>query len=282
MDWFFSILRPVIILAVVGTLVGWRSNMGPVIWARRSRGRARAQDDDSSRRELVSRVQQLLPQANDQNVVFSLQVESHTSGGSRRQVTTYTYYYKVFVADADSLWIIPFSYDRKKRSYELGNPVPLTRNLIQNVSMAGKRGKKLKITFSLKPEVGLNEVVMMLEPLQFQRNKFYPFDFLQEAACDRALAVTEQLARSACNMSAEDLEATRMEDECGNYAIAAGLCGFCGIIAASVSQSLPLTLAFFAIPLALFGVIFSKKQVPKISVIVVAVEAVIAYFLFRI
>lgn len=281
MDWFFGILRLVVILAVVGTLVGWRSNMGPVIWARRSRGRARAQDDDTSRRELVSRVQQLLPQANDQNVVFSLQVESRTSGGSRMRVTTYTYYYKVFVADADGLWIVPFSYDKKTRSYELGNPIPLTQDLIQRVSMAGKRGRKLEITFSLKPEVGLDKVVMVLEPLQFQRNKFYPFDFLQEAACDKALGITEQLARSACGMSAEDLEATRMEDECGNYAIAAGICGFCGIIAASVSGSLPLTLAFFAVSLVMFGVILSKKQVPKISVVIVAIEAVAAYFLMK-
>lgn len=282
MNQFLSILRLVIILAVVGTLVGWRSSMGPVIWARRSRGRARAQDDDSSRRELVNRVQQLLPQANDQNVVFSLQVESRTSGGSRMRVTTYTYYYKVFVADADSLWILPFSYDRKKRSYELGNPVPLTRDLIQNVRMAGKRGKKLEITFSLKPELGLDKVVMVLEPLQFRRNKFYPFDFFQEAACGKALAVTEQLALSACGMNAGDLEATRMEDECSNYATAAGLCGFCGVIAASVSHSLLLTMALFAVPLALFGIILSKKQIPKISVIVVAIEAVLAYFLLRI
>lgn len=281
MNLLFGILWYVFILAIVCTIVGWRYNMGPVIWARRSRGRARALEDDTSRRELVERVRQRLPQASDQNVVFSLQVESRTSGGSRMRVTTYTYYYKVFVADADCLWVLPFTYDKKTRGYELGDPVSLTHDLIQRVSLAGKRGRKLSVSFSLKPEVGLDKLVMVLEPLQFQRNKFYPFDFLQEEACARALDLTEKLALSGCGLTPEDLEETRVEDECGNYATAAGLCGFFGIIAASVGNTALLPLAFFAAALALFGVMIGKKQMPKISLVIVIVEAVIAFLLFR-
>lgn len=281
MDYFFGLLRLILILAVVCTLVGWRQNMGPVIWFRRSRGKARAQEDDTSRRELVARVQQLLPQANDQNVVFSLQVESHTSGGGRMRVTTYTYYYKVFVVDADCLWILPFSYDKRTRSYELGSPIPLTRDLIQRVSLAGKRGRKLTVSFTLNPEAGLDKIDMVLEPLQFQRNKFYPFDFLQEAACARAMDITEKLALSACGLTPEDLEKTRLEDECGNYAIAAGFCGFFGIVAAYASHALLLPLILFGAALALFGMMLSKRQIPKISLIIVIVQAVIAFWLVR-
>ncbi len=281
MDKFMGILWYIFVLAIVVTVAGWRYNMGPVIWMRRSRGRARALEDDASRRDLVERVRQRLPQASDQNVVFSLQVESHTSGSSRMRVTTYTYYYKVFVADTDCLWVLPFSYDKKTRGYELGDPVPLTRDLIQRVSLAGKRDKKLTVSFTLKPELGLDKIVMVLEPLQFQRNKFYPFDFLQEGACAKAMDLTEKLALAACGLTSEDLEETRLEDECGNYAVAAGLCGFCGIIAASVGNTLLLPLALFAAALGCFGVMLSKKQMPKISLVIVIVEAVVAFLLFR-
>lgn len=280
MDRFLGILWYIFILAAVCTLVGWRYHMGPVVWIRRSRGRARALEDDSPRREFVERVRQRLPQANDQNVVFSLQVESHTSGGGRMRVTTYTYYYKVFVADADCLWILPFSYDRKT-GYELGSPVPLTPDLIQNVRLAGKRGKNLAASFTLKPEAGLDKIVMVLEPLQFQKNKFYPFDFLQAEACAKAMELTEKLARSACGLTPEDLETTRLEDECGNYAIAAGFCGFFGIIAAYASHGLLLPLVLFGAALALFGLMLSKKQIPKISLAIVIVEAVITFLILR-
>ena len=281
MDQFPNLLRVALILAFVATLVGWRYNIGPVIWIRRSRGRARALEDDASRRELVERVRQRLPQANDQNVIFSLQVESHTSGGGRMRVTTYTYYYKVFVVDADCLWILPFSYDKRTRSYELGSPIPLTRDLIQRVSLAGKRGRKLTVSFTLNPEAGLDKIDMVLEPLQFQRNKFYPFDFLQEDACAKAMDLTEKLALSACGLTPEDLEETRLEDECNNYAIAAGFCGFFGIIAAYASHALFLPLILFAAALALFGLMISEKQMPKISLVIVIVEAVIAFLIIR-
>ncbi len=256
-------------------------NMGPLIWFRKALGKDRARKDDSSRRELVERVRQLVPQANNGNVVFSLQVETHTSGGGRTRVTTYTYYYKVFVAEPDCLWIIPFGYDKKRKEYQLGQPVALTKDLIQSVSLTGRRGKKLEVTLFLKPEVGLDKVVMVLEPLQFTRNKFYPFDFFQEEACDKAMAVTEKLALAACGKTAEDLENDRLKDECSTYGMWAGLCGFFGVIAASVSHSLPLTAAFFAAALVLWGVIFFKKQIPKVSVIFVVIEAVAAYFLMK-
>lgn len=281
MDKFLALLRLIVILVFVFTLVGWRSNWGPVIWLRKARGKTQAQNDDSSRRELIERVRQLLPQATNNNVVFSLQVETKTRGGGRTRVTTYTYYYKVFVADSDCLWIVPFSYDKKTKDYQLGQPVALTQDLIQHVDLSGKRGKKLEVSFRLKPEVGLDKVVMVLEPLCFKLNKFYPFNFLQEEACGKAMELTERLAMAACGQSAEDLEKTRVEDECTTYATIAGVLGFCGIIAASVSHSIPLTLAIFAAALAMFGVMISKKQFPKISLVFVIVEAVIASLLIR-
>lgn len=278
-----QLLRALWLLFAVGfalTVALWRSNMGPAIWIKRECGKARAQNSDSSRRDLVSRVQALLPQACDRNVVFSLQEEVSSYGG-RRRVTTYTYYYKVFVADEDCLWVVPFSYDKKSGRYELGQPGALTRDLIQSVAMAGKKGKKLTVTFGLKPEAGVNSVVMVLEPLAFRKNKFYPFDFFQEEACGKAMSLTEKLALSACDMTAEDLENTRLKDECGNYAAGAGICGFCGIIAASVSGSLPGTLAFFAGALAFFGIMLAKKQMPKISLAIVIAEAVAAYYMMK-
>lgn len=275
-----QILRALWLLAAVGfalTVALWRSHMGPAIWIKRECGKARALNSDSARRELVSRVQQLVPQADGRSVVFSLQEEA----SHHRRVTTYTYDYKVFVADENCLWVLPFAYDKKSGKYDLGQPAALTRELIQSVALAGKRGKRLSVTFRLKPEAGTDAVVMVLEPLAFRKNKFYPFDFFQEEACEKALAVTEKLALSACNMTAEDLENTRLEDECGNYAAGAGICGFCGIIAASVSGSLPGTLAFFAGALVFFGIMLAKKRAPKISLVIVILEAVTAYFLMK-
>lgn len=275
-----GLLGPLLIVALVFTLLGWRDGYGPIIWLKRAAGRRLAQEDPTSRKELVDRVRQLLPQANDGNVVFSLQVETSTSGGSRVRITTKTYYYKVFVADADCLWIVPFSYDKKTRAYQLGDPVALTKDVIQNVTLAGKRGKNLKVTFWLKQGVGLDQVVMMLEPMHFQKNKFYPFNLLQEDACDKAMAVTERLAQ-ACGKSAEDLETSRVKDECDNYAMAAGFCGFFGIVLAAATGSLVLTALLFAAAVVLFGVIIAKKQIPKISLVIVIAEAVIASLFLR-
>lgn len=281
MDRFLNLLWLVFVIAASYTLVSWRYNEGPVIWLRKIRGRNEAQEDGRSRRELVERVRQLLPQAGNGNVVFSLQAESRTSGGSKVQVTTHTYHTKVFVADTDCLWIVPFYYDAKARDYQLGKPIPLTRDLLQHVSLSGTSGKKLEVTFRLKPEVGLDKVVMVLEPLQFKRNRFYPFNFLQEEACEKALALTTRMAYFGCGQSADDLEDSRAEDVCLKYATAAGLLGFCGVAAASVSGSLVLTLAFFAGALVMFVLMFGRKHPPKISVVFVVLEALMAYWLFN-
>lgn len=276
MDRFLQAGSTLLIVAVAFTVALWRYNSGPVIWYRKARGRSLALKDDHSRRELVERVRRILPQAGNGNVVFSLQVESHSSGGSRARVTTYTYHYKVFVADADCLWVVPFSYDKKKRSYELGQPVALTPDLLKTVSLAGKRGQSLEVSFFLKQEVGLNSVAMMLEPLQYRRNRFYPFDFLQEEACEKAMELTERMALAGCGQTAEDLEQSRLKDEGGKYATYAVMWGFCGIIAACVSQSLMVTGLFFAAALAMFGIMLSRKQIPKISLAVVIAEALLA------
>lgn len=55
--------------------------VGPLVWLKRAALRSRALEG-TDRRELVDRVRQLLPQANDGNVIFSLHRENSSSGGS--------------------------------------------------------------------------------------------------------------------------------------------------------------------------------------------------------
>ena len=85
-----NLIVNLLIVAVVVTIVGARIGVGPIIWLRQAKGRSLAQEG-SQRRELVERVRQLLPQANDGNVLFSMQVESSSRGGSHVKVITYTY-----------------------------------------------------------------------------------------------------------------------------------------------------------------------------------------------
>ena len=71
-----------------------------------------------------------------------------------------------------------------------------------------------------------------------------------------------------------------MKDECGAYATYAGCFGVFGIMFAA-GDILPMVLACFGISLVLFGVILSKKQIPKVSAVVVLVEAAIAYTMMK-
>ena len=91
-----NLIVNLLIVAVVVTIVGARIGVGPVLWLKRARGR-RAAQEGRQRRELVERVRQLLPQANDGNVIFSMRVESSSSGGSQVKVITNTYYPLVYV-----------------------------------------------------------------------------------------------------------------------------------------------------------------------------------------
>lgn len=189
-----NLLVPVFALLFAYTLTGWSYGFGPVIWVRRAAGRSRARRDDGDRRTLVERVQQLVPQAKDGNTVFSIQVESSTRGGSQFKVTANVYHYSVFVAEASRLWMIPFFFDRKTKGYQLGNPVMLPRELVRKVEFTGRPGKRQTVTFQLKREVGLDQVVMVLEPFLFRKNRYYPFDLYQEEACEQALSTAEAMA----------------------------------------------------------------------------------------
>lgn len=71
---------------------------------------------------------------------------------------------------------------------------------------------------------------------------------MQDAACDRALQVAEQMALSAC-------------------------AGFFGIMFTSV-KLLPIILACFGICLILFVVMLAKKQIPKVSTVVTILEKI--------
>ncbi len=270
-----KLLIPILAVFFSCLVTGWFYGFGPVIWVKRSAGRRRARDT-GSRQELVLRVQQLLPHAMDGNVVFSVEEEQSTSGGSKVQVTTSTYHYKVFVAEPQSLWIIPFYYQKGPRTYQLGNPVCLTRELVQNVTLSGTKGKKREVTFWLKPEVELNQVVMVLEPFQFRKNRHYPFDFFQEQACTQAYATTQRLALLACGKDTMDLEESRLRNACDNHAVTAFMCGFFGM-AVAISGSLLPALVLFGAAAVLLVLILAKGRIPKLSLALVILEALCAY-----
>ncbi|MCI8537501.1 MAG: DUF1266 domain-containing protein [Oscillospiraceae bacterium] len=208
MDSWQPLISSLMGLLFAFTLTGWSYGFGPVIWVRRAVGRSRARRDDRDRRDLIERVRQLVPQARDENTIFSIHVETSTRGGSQFKITTNVYHYSVFVAETGRLWVIPFYFDRKEKRYELGNPVSLSRELVQNVEITGRPGKQQTVTFWLKREVGLNQVVMVLEPFLFRKNRFYPFDLFQEEACEQAMSAAESIAFS-CGEPEEDMEGER-------------------------------------------------------------------------
>ena len=272
-------LVPIVAIIFSWVVTGWFYGFGPVIWARKATGRRRARST-RSRQELVLRVQQLLPQARDNNLVFSVEEERSASGGSKVQVTTSLYHYKVFVAEPQSLWILPFYYQKGPRTYELGTPVSLTRELIQDVTLSGHREKKLEVTFHLKPAVGLDKVVMVLEPFQFRKNRHYPFDFFQEEACTQAYATTQRLALLACGKDTMDLEDSRRKDACDDHAVTAFLCGFLGMAVAISGPPLPALILFGAAAVLLLRILV-KGRIPKLSLVLVILEALGAYWFSR-
>ena len=246
--------------------------VGPLVWLKRAALRGRALEG-VDRRELVARVQQLLPQANDGNVIFSLHRENSSSGGSKVTVISTTYYYNVFVVDGDFLWVLPMSYDKRQRSYQLGTPVRFSASDVRQVRLTGTHGKTLTFHFLL-------ELAMALTPYCFSLNKYYPFTLLQEEACKKARQTAERMAFIACNLSASELEKGRLKDECGNYALYAVCASVFGLMCTPTESLIPV-LACFAISLILFGVMLSKKQVPKVSAVLVLLAAVGSYLMMR-
>lgn len=270
----------VLLLLVVGSLVVAKGyETGPIIWLKRAARRERALEG-TDRRELVARVQQLLPQANDSNVVFSLHRESSASGGSQFTILSSTYYPMVFVVDGDSFWMIPMAYNKHQRSYALGTPEQFSAADVRQMRLTGKRGQTLTFTFYLELDGRKREIDMDITPFCFRKNAFYPFDLMQETACDKAMKLAEKMALTACHLTPEDLEAGRVKDECSSYGTYAACSGVFGIMFAA-AEILPVVLACFGISLVLFGVMISKKQFPKISAVVVLIEAAIAYSWLR-
>ena len=253
--------------------------VGPVIWAKRAARRGRALEG-SDRRELVARVQQLLPQASDGNVVFSLHRESSASGGSQFTILTSTYYPMVFVVDGDSFWMIPMAYDKRKRAYALGVPERFSAGDVRQVCLTGTRGKTMTFNFHLELDGRKREIDMDITPFCFRKNAYYPFDFMQETACDKAVKLAEKMALAACHLTPEDLEAGRVKDECSNYGTYAACFGMFGVMMAA-GEILPAVLVCFGVSLVLFGVMLTKRRIPKVSAVVVLIEALIAYSMMR-
>lgn len=275
----FKILILLLLLLFGSAILAKVYEVGPFIWLKRAARRGRALEG-TDRRELVARVQQLLPQANDSNVVFSLHRESSASGGSQFTVLSSTYYPMVFVVDGNSFWMIPMAYDKHKRSYALGTPSCFSAADVRQVKLTGTRSKTLTFTFLLELDGRKREIDMDLTPFCFRKNRFYPFDLMQEAACDRALKLAEKMALTACQLTPEALEAGRLKDECSNYGTYAACAGVFGVMFAA-AESLPIVLVCFGISLLLFFVMLAKKRIPKVSAVVVLIEAAAAYLIMR-
>lgn len=268
-----------LVFVIICLMVAKVYDAGPVIWIKRAARRSRALEG-TDRRELVARVQQLLPQANDSNVLFSLHRESSASGGSQFTILSTTYYPMVFVVDGDFFWVIPMAYDKRKRAYALGTPGRFSAGDVKAVQLTGTRRKTLTFTFHLELDGRQREIDMDLTPFQFRKNSFYPFDFMQDTACDQAMKLAEKMAFTACQLTPEDLEAGRLKDECSNYGTYAACIGFFGVMFTSV-KLLPAILTCFGISLLLFAVMLAKKQVPKVSAVVVILEAAVSYMIMR-
>lgn len=88
------------------------------------------------------------------------------------------------------------------------------------------------------------------------------------------------MAFIACSLSASALEKERLKDECGDYALYAVCASVFGLMCTPTENPIPV-LACFAISLILFGVMLSKKQVPKVSAVLVLLAAVGAYLMMR-
>lgn len=223
-----KIVTLLILLVIGSAMLAKVSEAGPLIWIKRAARRGRALEG-TDRRELVARVQQLLPQANDSNVVFSLHRESSASGGSQFTILSSTYYPMVFVVDRDALWMIPMAYDRHKRSYAPGTPERFSADDVRQMRLTGKRGKTLTFTFLLELDGRKREIDMDLTLYCLRKNRFYPFDLMQETACHRALQAAKTMALTACHLTPEDLEAGRLKDrkppECFRLHRLVGNCG---------------------------------------------------------
>lgn len=275
----FKILTLLLLLLFLSAVLAKVYEAGPFIWIKRAARRRRAQEG-ADRRELIARVRQLLPQANDGNVVFSLHRERSASGGSQFTIISSTYYPMVFVADRDSFWMISMSYDRRRRSYALGAPEQFSTGDVRQIRLTGTRRTTMTFTFLLELDGRKREIDMDLTPFCFRKNRFYPFDFMQNAACSRAMQLAEQMALAACHLTPEDLEAGRLKDECSNYGTYAACTGVFGVMFAAAG-SLPIVLICFGISLILFFVMLSKKQIPKASAVVVLIEAAAAYLFLQ-
>lgn len=88
------------------------------------------------------------------------------------------------------------------------------------------------------------------------------------------------MALTACQLTPEELEAGRLKDECSNYGTYAACTGVFGVMFAA-AESLPIVLVCFGISLILFFVMLAKKQIPKVSAVVVLIEAAAAYWIMQ-
>lgn len=272
-----GILSAVVILAVVFTLTGVGHRFGPWLWYKRAAGRRRALAGED-RRQLVERVRRLLPQARDENLVFSLYHESRTRG-SKVSVTVDRYDYKVYVADRGRLWVLPMDYDPRTRAYALGEPALLPEHALRRVDVSGRRGRALTYKLLLETDGQVTERELVLAPLCFRYDAHDPFDMVQDAACGEVEKTVQRMARAACDLTPEDLEKLRLKNECSLYGTYAACTGMLGLLL-TPAGALPAAVCFGA-ALALLGLMLAKGRAPRFSALAVAAEAAAAYLMLR-
>lgn len=103
----------------------------------------------------------------------------------------------VFVVDEDSFWIIPMAYDKHKEAYALGTPVSFSTADVRQMRLTGTRGKNPTFNFYLGLDGRQLEIDMDITPYCFRKNACYPFDLVQEEACDKAMKLAEKMALTA-------------------------------------------------------------------------------------
>ena len=89
-------------------------------------------------------------------------------------------------------------------------------------------------------------------------------------------ALAQRLAFLSCHMSVEDLEEDRRKDRAIGYATIAGFIGMLGLMFAFLEDANATVILFIA-TLVPFALMLRNRQIPKISAIVVLVQAILSY-----
>ena len=171
-------------------------------------------------------------------------------------------------------------YDRRKKAYGLGSPVRLDPGAVRQVRLTGRPGRDLRFTFWIEERDGLQQLDMVLAPYCFRKSSFWPFDLVQQDACEAVACGARSIACFACGLTPEDLEKERLKNECAQSGVYAACAGIFGVLLVP-TESVPVVLACFGAALVLLGRIIAKGQIPKLSALVVLAAAAAAWIMMK-